>query len=97
MATRLFVGGISWDTTEDTLKDFFAQVGPVVSATIIKDKMSGRSKGFGFVEMETEDAAQAAIDQLHDQELDGRKLTVNEAKPREDRNDRGNDRSNDQY
>jgi len=89
MATKLFVGGISWDTTEDSLKAFFAKTGNVVSATIIKDKYSGRSKGFGFVEMSSEEEAKKAIAELNDKELDGRKIAVNEAKPMVPRENRG--------
>lgn len=81
MAVKLFVGGISWDTTEDSLKTFFEQAGKVVSATIISDKFSGRSKGFGFVEMSSEEEAKEAINKLNGQTLDGREITVNEAKP----------------
>lgn len=81
MATKLFVGGISWDSTEDSLKQFFAAAGTVVSATIITDKYSGRSKGFGFVEMSSEQEAADAIAKLNGQTLDGRAITVSEAKP----------------
>ncbi len=82
---KLYVGGISYSTTENGLKDAFSKAGEVASAAIIMDKMTGRSKGFGFVEMASEDAAQAAIDMWNGKELDGRKLTVNEARPREER------------
>ena len=85
MSIKLFVGGISWDSTEDSLKNFFAAVGTVVSATIIKDKFSGRSKGFGFVEMSTEQEAKDAVEKLNGQALDGRPITVSEARPREDK------------
>lgn len=85
MSTKLFVGGISWDSTEDSLKNFFAEVGNVVSATIITDKYSGRSKGFGFVEMGSEQEAKDAIEKLNGQSLDGRAITVGEAKPKEPR------------
>lgn len=85
MAKKLYVGGLSYSTTEAGLREAFEKAGVVTSASIIIDKMSGRSKGFGFVEMETEDAAQAAINMYHDQELDGRRLTVNEARPKEER------------
>lgn len=81
MATKLYVGGLSYDTTEETLKDTFAQAGTVVSAVIIMDRMSGRSKGFGFVEMSTEEEAQKAIETFNGTELDGRTITVNEARP----------------
>jgi len=85
MAKKLYVGGLSFQTTEDTLRDSFAQAGSVVSAVIIMDKFSGRSKGFGFVEMETDEQAQAAIDMWNDKELDGRTVKVNEARPLEER------------
>jgi cold-inducible RNA-binding protein len=85
MAKKLYVGGLSYSTTEAGLRDAFAKAGAVTSASVIIDKMSGRSKGFGFVEMETEEAAQAAITMFNGQELDGRTLTVNEARPKEDR------------
>ena len=85
MAKKLYVGGISYSTTEDVLKDAFSQAGTVVSATIIIDKMSGRSKGFGFVEMSTDEEAENAIKMLNGKELEGRTLTVNEARPMEPR------------
>lgn len=96
MLKKLYVGGIAYATTNDGLKNAFAQAGTVVSADIIMDKMTGRSKGFGFVEMSTEDEAQAAIDMWNGKELEGRKLTVNEARPKEDRAPRtgGFDRNN---
>ena len=78
---RLFVGGIPYSTTEDELKERFEAIGPVISSKIIMDNISGRSKGFGFVEMETEEAAQQAIDQLNDSEMGSRKIHVNAAKP----------------
>ena len=81
MAVKLFVGGISWDTTEDSLKNFFSQFGTVVSGNIITDKFSGRSKGFGFVEMSTEEEAKAAIEKGNGQPLDGRNIAVSVAKP----------------
>jgi RNA recognition motif-containing protein len=85
MAKKLYVGGLSYSTTEDTLKDAFAQAGAVETATIILDKMSGRSKGFGFVEMSTEEEAAKAIEMFNGKELDGRTLTVNEARPMTER------------
>ena len=85
MAKKLYVGGLSYNTTEDTLKETFTQAGTVETATIITDKMSGRSKGFGFVEMSTDEEAQKAIEILDGKELDGRTLTVNEARPMTDR------------
>ena len=85
MATKLYVGGLPYSTQEDALRELFAQAGGVTSATIIMDKMSGRSKGFGFVEMSTEEEAQKAVSMLNGQEFEGRKLTVNEARPMEAR------------
>jgi cold-inducible RNA-binding protein len=85
MAKKLYVGGISYTTTQQGLQDAFAQAGQVMSADIIMDRMTGRSKGFGFVEMNSDQDAQAAIDMWNGKELDGRRLTVNEARPREDR------------
>lgn len=85
MAKKLFVGNLSWNTTDQTLQDFFAQCGVVVSASVIKDRMTGRSKGFGFVEMSTEEEAAKAIQELNEKELDGRNIRVSEAKPQEDR------------
>lgn len=90
MAKKLYVGGISYSTNDAALKDAFAQVGEVTSATIIMDKMTGRSKGFGFVEMANDADADAAIAKWNGQELDGRKLTVNEARPMEPRAPRTN-------
>ncbi len=85
MAKKLYVGGLSYDTKEDALKDAFSQAGTVESATIIIDKMSGRSKGFGFVEMSSNEEAQKAIEMFNDKEFDGRRITVNEARPMESR------------
>lgn len=85
MAKKLYVGGLNYDTTEDTLKSSFEQAGTVESAVVIMDRMSGRSKGFGFVEMSTDEEAKAAIDMWDGKELEGRTLRVNEARPREDR------------
>ena len=89
MAKKLYVGGLSYSTTEDTLRDAFSQAGAVESATIIMDRMSGRSKGFGFVEMASEDEAAKAIEMLNGKDLDGRTLTVNEARPQEPRREGG--------
>lgn len=89
MAKKLYVGGLSYDTKEDRLKEMFAEAGTVESATVIMDKMSGRSKGFGFVEMSSEAEAQKAIEILNGKELDGRTITVNEAHPQEPRRDGG--------
>ncbi len=89
MAVKLFVGGLSWDTTEDSLRSFFATIGTVTSATIISDKFSGKSRGFGFVEMSTDDEAKKAIAELNGKTLDGRAIVVNEAKPMAPRENRG--------
>ncbi len=85
MAKKLYVGGLSYSTTEDGLKEAFAAAGNVESAAIIMDRMSGRSKGFGFVEMSTDEEAEKAIEMFNGKELDGRTLTVNEARPMEAR------------
>ena len=81
MSKKLFVGGLSYETTSETLKEAFSQVGTVESSNVITDKISGRSKGFGFVEMSSEEEAQKAIETLNGKEIDGRNVTVNEAKP----------------
>jgi len=85
MAKKLFVGGLSYETTETTLKETFSQAGTVESANVITDKMSGRSKGFGFVEMSSEEEAQKAIEMFNGKEIDGKNVTVNEARPLESR------------
>src|SRR3990172_6930715 len=85
MANKLFVGGLSGDTTDGSIKDFFAQAGTVTSASVITDKFSGRSKGFGFVEMASDEEAKEAIAKLNGQSLDGRTVAVNEARPQEPR------------
>ena len=86
MAKKIYVGNLSFNTTEEILNDTFAQYGEVISAVIVTDRYTGRSRGFGFVEMENESAADAAISALDGQELDGRNLRVNVAnsKPRRD-------------
>lgn len=81
MAKKLFVGGLSWNTTEDTLREGFAKFGEIASAQIIFDKMSGRSKGFGFVEFSDDAAADTAVAEMNGTEFDGRTITVNEARP----------------
>jgi len=83
---NIYVGNIAWSMTEDDLEALFAEHGAVTSANIITDKYSGRSRGFGFVEMEDDAAAEAAIEALNETEHSGRALRVNQAKPREDRN-----------
>lgn len=85
MAKKLYVGWLSYDTTEGSLNEAFTEAGTVESATVITDRSTGRSKGFGFVEMSTEDEARKAIEMLNGKELDGRNITVNEARPQEPR------------
>jgi len=85
MNKKLYVGNLSYETTEAELQKLFGEVGTVVSTTIITDNASGRSKGFGFVEMETEQAAQAAIEQLNNHEVNQRSIVVNEARPPKER------------
>ena len=85
MAKKLYVGGLSFQTSDDSLRAAFAQAGTVVSAVVIKDKFSGQSKGFGFVEMSNDEEANAAITMWNEKELDGRTVKVNEARPMEDR------------
>lgn len=85
MSTKLFVGNLSFNTTENDLQDMFAAYGPVQQVDMIMDRMTGRPRGFGFVTMENKDDAQKAIEALHGKNIDGRDLTVNEARPREDR------------
>lgn len=85
MSKRLFVGGLSYNITDDQLRDLFAKFGNVIDCKVIFDKFTNQSKGFGFVEMEKDEEADAAIQALHDTEVDGRKIAVNIAKPREDR------------
>jgi RNA recognition motif-containing protein len=85
MSTKLYVGNLSYNTTENQLQDLFAQHGPVTSVDLIMDKFSGRPRGFGFVTMETKEGAEAAVAALNGKNLDGRDLTVNEARPREER------------
>ena len=88
MAKKLYVGNLNYATTEDQLQELFAQYGTVVSVNIINDKYSGRSKGFGFVELEEDDAATAAMTALNGTNFDGRDLRVNEALERKPRRDR---------
>jgi RNA recognition motif-containing protein len=81
MAAKLYVGGLSYSTTSEGLREFFAQCGNVLSATVITDRFSGQSRGFGFVEMESNEEAQNAISQLNGRELDGRRITVEVSNP----------------
>ncbi len=99
MTNKVYVGNLSFDTTEDSLKELFAEAGTVSSASIIMDKFSGRSKGFAFVEMSSEEEAKKAIEMLNGKEIDGRSIVVDEAKPMEKKpfrkfsgNDRGFDK-----
>jgi RNA recognition motif-containing protein len=82
---KLYVGNLAFQTSSDSLQELFSQVGTVESASVVEDRETGRSRGFGFVEMSTKDEGQAAIAQFNGKEVDGRSLNVNEAKPREDR------------
>jgi len=88
MAKKLYVGGLPYKATNDELKAHFSAAGTVVSATIIMDKMTGRSKGFGFVEMENDADAEKAISMFDDKDFGGRNLTVNEARPMQPREQR---------
>ncbi|HZD59814.1 MAG TPA: RNA-binding protein [Anaerolineae bacterium] len=88
MATKIYVGNLPYTVTEDELREVFAEKGTVLSANIVTDRETGRSRGFGFVEMEDAEAAAAAIEELNGAELQGRKLVVNEARPREERGPR---------
>ena len=85
MSTKLFVGNLSFNATENQLQDLFAAHGNVIEVDVIMDKFSGRPRGFGFVTMESKEAADAAVQALNGKEIDGRALTVNEARPREER------------
>ncbi len=101
MTNKVYVGNLSFSTTENVLKDLFSQAGAVESVSIIMDKFSGRSKGFGFVEFSSEEEAKKAIEMFNGKELEGRNIVVNEAKPMEKKpfrkfsgNDRGFDKKN---
>ena len=85
MSKRLYVGGLSYDTTDDGLRELFSTAGTVVSAEAIRDRYTGRSKGFGFVEMDTVAEAEKAISEFNGSTLDGREITVAEARPRRER------------
>ena len=90
MATKLFVGNLTFTATTAELEALFGQVGPVDSATIITDKFSGQSRGFGFVEMHNDQEAETAVERFNGHQLGGRALTVNKAKPQGDRSGGGN-------
>jgi RNA recognition motif-containing protein len=85
MSKRLFVGGLPYSITSSQLEEMFSKIGTVVSAIVITDRDTGQSKGFGFVEMEKDEEADKAIEKLNETEMDGRKIAVNIAKPREER------------
>lgn len=94
MAKKLYVGNLSYNTTDASLKDAFSPLGEVESANVITDKMTGRSRGFGFVSMVNDAEADAAVEKMNGADLEGRKLTVNEAKPLSERPPRRNFDSN---
>lgn len=89
MEVKLYVGNLSYETTEDDIRTLFAQAGTVIEVALIKDRDSGASKGFAFVTMSSQDEAKKAIEQFNGKSLGNRELTVNPARPREERNDRG--------
>jgi len=89
MSIKLYVGNLSFQTSSDDLQQLFAQVGTVESATVVEDRDTGRSRGFGFVEMASKEEGEKAIEQFNGTDFNGRNLTVNEARPREDRGNRG--------
>src|ERR1700757_1416541 len=89
MSTKLYVGNLSYNTTENQLRDLFSAHGTVVNVDLIMDKFSGRPRGFGFITMETKEAAEAAVQAMNGKNVDGRDLTVNEARPREERSGGG--------
>ncbi len=100
MAKKLYVGSLSYSTTDESLRSAFSQAGAVQSANVILDKMSGRSRGFGFVEMSSDEEADKAVETLNGKELDGRRITVNEARPmqaRAPRREFGGGRRDDRY
>ncbi len=89
MAKKLYIGNLPYEMTDERLNEVFSEVGEVESATVIKDKFSGRSRGFGFVEMAVDEDASKAMDELNEKEVDGRKLIVSEAKPMTPRENNG--------
>ena len=89
MSMKLYVGNLAFQTSSDDLQQLFAQAGTVETATVVEDRDTGRSRGFGFVEMSSKEEGSAAIQQFNGHDLGGRALNVNEAKPREDRGGRG--------
>ena len=95
MSTKLYVGNLTFQTTSQDLEQLFGQAGTVQSASVVEDRDTGRSRGFGFVEMSTQEEATSAIEQFNGKQVGGRALTVNEAKPRENRGGGGRGFSND--
>ena len=93
MSMKLYVGNLSFQTSSDDLQNLFATAGTVESASVVEDRDTGRSRGFGFVEMSSKEEGEAAISQFNGKELGGRALTVNEARPREDRRSNGGGRA----
>ncbi|MDQ3929295.1 MAG: RNA-binding protein, partial [Chloroflexota bacterium] len=89
MAKKLYVGNLPYSVTEDQLREMFSQVGEIADAAVVTDRYTGQSKGFGFVEMATDEGAQAAITKFDGQDMGGRAMVVNEARPREDRSGGG--------
>ena len=89
MSMKLYVGNLAFQTSSEDLQELFAQAGTVESASVVEDRETGRSRGFGFVEMSSSEEGQKAIEQFNGKEVNGRSLNVNEAKPREDRGGRG--------
>ena len=92
MAKRLYVGGLPYETTDDELKELFSEAGAVDSAKVVTDRYSGRSRGFGFVEMSNDDEAMKAIESMNGKQVGERAITVNEAKPMGERSERGGER-----
>ncbi|MBA3715882.1 MAG: RNA-binding protein [Pyrinomonadaceae bacterium] len=92
MSMKLYVGNLSFQTSSEDLQDLFGQAGTVESASVVEDRETGRSRGFGFVEMATKEEGEAAIQQFNGKDFNGRNLTVNEARPREDRGGGGGGR-----
>jgi cold-inducible RNA-binding protein len=91
MNPKLYVGNLSYQTNEESLRTLFSEVAPVASVAVIMDRDTGRSKGFGFVEMETSEGAKEAIEKLNNRELDSRTITVSEARPKKEGGGRGGD------
>lgn len=90
MATKLFVGSLPWSVTDDQLKEFFSSAGTVVTANVVTDRETNRSRGFGFVEMSTDEEAKEAVKKLNNAELGGRNIIVSEARPKPERSEGGN-------